>query len=84
MGHRINGAFPLAFVLAMAADVSATGAASVPEGEYLWRAGSLSRLLGNSDRAGSSISTESRSAEQEQMAQWLNFRNCFTGSWRNC
>lgn len=80
-GPRV-GPLPLAFALAMAADVSAAGALSVPEGENLWRVGSLSRLLGDSARSNSSA--EGRAAATEQMAQWLNFRNCFTGSWRNC
>jgi hypothetical protein len=85
MDHRIKGTLPLAFALAMAADASAAGVASVPEGENLWRVASLSRLLGDSDSSRSDISTEARSAAaKEQMAQWLNFRNCFTGSWRNC
>jgi len=85
MDHRIKGALPLAFALAMAAEVPAAGAAVVPEGEGLWRAGSLSRLLGDSDTVPSIVSTKGQSgAAKEQMAQWLNFRNCFTGSWRNC
>jgi hypothetical protein len=85
MDHRIKGALPLAFALAMAADLSATGAMNVPEGESLWRAGSLSQLLGDSDSVLSGISAEDRSAAAKgQMAQWLNFRNCFTGYWRNC
>jgi hypothetical protein len=85
MDQRIKKTLPLAFALAMAADVSATGTASVPEGKNLWRVGSLSRLLDDSDSARSDISTEGRSAAaKEQMAQWLNFRNCFTSSWRNC
>jgi hypothetical protein len=79
------GSLPLAFALAMAADVSAAGAVSVPEGEDLWRVGSLSRLLGGSESARSNSSVQGRSAAApEQMAQWLNFRNCFTGNWRNC
>jgi len=82
MDQRIKGALPLAFALAMAADVSATGAAGIPEGEKLWRVGSLSRLLGESESARSNVSTEGRSPEQ--IVQWLNFRNCFNGSWRNC
>ena len=85
MDHRISGALPLAFALAMAADLSTTGAAGVPEGENLWRVGSLSRLLGDSERADANNPTEGRSAAaNDQMAQWLNFRNCFTGNWRNC
>jgi hypothetical protein len=83
-GSRV-GSLPLAFALAMAADISAAGALSVPEGADLWRVGSLSRLLGDSESARSNSSAEGRSAAAPgQMAQWLNFRNCFTGSWRNC
>ena len=81
-GPRV-GPLPLAFALAMAVDVSAAGALSVPEGENLWRVGSLSRLLGDSARSNSSAEGHSAAAPK-QMAQWLNFRNCFTGSWRNC
>lgn len=80
-----TGPLPLAFALAMAADVSAAGAVSVPEGENLWRVGSLSRLLGDSEAGRSNGSVQGRSAAApEQLAQWLNFRNCFTGNWRNC
>ena len=75
---------PLAFVLAMAADVSAAGVAIVPEGENLWRVGSLNRLLGDSE-AGRPNSVQGPSAAApEQLVQWLNFRNCFSGNWRNC
>jgi hypothetical protein len=85
MDHKITGALPLAFVLAMAADASATGVAYVPAGEDFWRVGSLSRLLGDSDSGQPNVTAEGRSAATpDQMAQWLNFRNCFTGSWRNC
>jgi hypothetical protein len=85
MDRRIAGALPLAFALAMAADVSAAGPASVPEGENLWHVGSLRELLGETASVRSSGSTEGRSAAaNNQMAQWLNFRNCFTGNWRNC
>jgi hypothetical protein len=82
MDHRIKGALPLAFALAMAVDVSAATATSIPEGENLWHAGSLGRLLG--DAARSNVSIDESSEAKQQMAQWLNFRNCFTGSWRNC
>jgi hypothetical protein len=83
-GSRV-GPLPVAFLLAMAADVSAAGALSVPERENLWRVGSLSRLLGDSESARSNSSAQGRSAAApEQMVQWLNFRNCFNGSWRNC
>jgi hypothetical protein len=69
----------------MAADASATGVAHVPAGEDFWRVGSLSRLLGDSDSGQPNVTAEGRSAATpDQMAQWLNFRNCFTGSWRNC
>ena len=81
-GPRV-GPLPLAFALAMAADVSAAGALNVPEGENLWRVGSLSRVTWLIS-ARSNSSAEGRAAATEQMAQWLNFRNCFTGSWRNC
>ena len=76
MDHKIKGALPLAFMLAMAADLPAT-AGYVPTGDGFWRVGSLSPLLGEA-RGGL---PESRS---EQTAQWFNFRNCFTGNWRNC
>ena len=80
-----TGPLPLAFALAMAADVSAAGVVSVPEGENLWRVGSLSRLLGDSEAGRSNGPVQGRSAAApEQLAQWLNFRNCFTGNWRNC
>ena len=79
------GPLPLAFALAMAADISAAGAVSVPEGENLWRVGSLSRLLDDSENTRSDGSAQGRStAAPQQMAQWLNFRKCFTGNWRNC
>jgi len=79
------GPLPLAFALAVAADVSAAGAVSVPEGENLWRVGSLSRLLDDSEAGRLSGLVQRRSAAApEQLAQWLNFRNCFTGNWRNC
>jgi hypothetical protein len=77
-----TGSLPLAFALAMAADISAAGVVNVPEGENLWRAGSLSRLL---EDVSSSNSAQGRSAAmQDKLAQWLNFRNCFSGNWRNC
>lgn len=80
-----TGPLPLAFALAMAADISAAGVVKVPEGENLWRAGSLSRLLDDSENVGPSSSAQGRSAAtQDQLAQWLNFRNCFSGNWRNC
>lgn len=84
MDHRIKGALPLAFALAMAADLSAASAAGIPEGQNLWRAGSLGRLLGDAGSVGSNISVDGASEATQQTAQWLNFRNCFTGSWRNC
>jgi hypothetical protein len=85
MDHKITAALPLAFVLAMAADVSATGVGRVPADEDFWRVGSLSRLLGDSDGGQPNVTAEGRStATPDQMAQWLNFRNCFTGNWRNC
>jgi hypothetical protein len=80
-----TGPLPLAFALAMAADVSAAGVASVPEGEYLWRVGSLSRLLGDSETSRLNGMVQGPSAATpEELAQWLNFRNCFSGNWRNC
>jgi hypothetical protein len=79
------GSFPLAFALAMAADVSAGCALDFPEGEDLWRVGSLSRLLSGSENFSSNSSAQSRAAATpDQLAQWLNFRNCFSGNWRNC
>ena len=80
-----TGPLPLAFALAMAADISAAGVVNVPEGENLWRAGSLSRLLDDSEDVSSRNSAQGRSAAtQGKLAQWLNFRNCFSGNWRNC
>ena len=76
MDDKIKGALPLAFVLALAAELPATGA-SIPQGEGFWRAGSLSQLLGE---AGNSAAN----TRSERTAQWFNFRNCFTGNWRNC
>jgi hypothetical protein len=84
MDHGIKAALPLVFALAMAADMSAASAAGIPEGENLWRAGSLGQLLGDAAGARSNLSTEGASDAKQQTAQWLNFRNCFSGSWRNC
>jgi hypothetical protein len=42
-------------------------------------------LLGDSEASRSNGPVQGRSAAApEQLAQWLNFRNCFTGNWRNC
>lgn len=80
-----TGPLPLAFALAMAADLSAAAPVNVPEGETLWRAGSLSRLLDDSENVSSSGTAQGHSAAaQDRLAQWLNFRNCFSGNWRNC
>ncbi len=80
-----TGPLPLAFALAVAVDVSAGGIANVPEGENLWRVGSLSQLLDDSEAGRLNGLDQGRSAvAPEQLAQWLNFRNCFSGNWRNC
>jgi hypothetical protein len=85
MDRRIAAALPLAFTLAMAADGLSAGPARIPAGEQLWRAGSLTQLLGAPGSAGANLPVEAQSAAAgDQMAQWLNFRNCFTGNWRNC
>jgi hypothetical protein len=79
------GSLPLAFALAMAADVSAAGVASVPEEEHLWRVGSLSRLIADSEASRlDGLVQRPSTATQDQLAQWSNFRNCFSGNWRNC
>jgi hypothetical protein len=76
---------PLVFLLAMAADVSAGGTMTVPEERELWHVGSLSRLLDDFEANHAADPAVGRpTSDRLQLTQWSNFRNCFSGNWRNC
>jgi len=79
----MRGNFPLAFVLAMAVSASAKSAGGPAnlEGMPFFTAGSLTALL----EQGALRGPEGRSyGSWDQTAQWSNFKNCVTPSWRNC
>jgi hypothetical protein len=78
----MRGSFPLAFMLAMAvsASVKSAGGPANLEGTPFLTAGSLTALL-----EGALPGPEGRSyGSRDQTAQWSNFKNCVTPSWRNC
>lgn len=88
MSSQFKGSLPLAFVLAMAAEVS-VGTAAGPDGNApALSVGSLSSLLeqavGDAQTAGPSQEVAPNVISLDRLAQWLNFRNCVTGGWRNC
>lgn len=88
-GSRVSS-LPFAFLLALASE---TGGAAAPmfDTSQKLESGSLSNLLNEAaavDRLGASNNHEQKSLEDYKTAQYFpnfpNFRNCFSGNWRNC
>jgi hypothetical protein len=84
---QIKGSLPLAFILAMAAEVAAGSAGGSEANVRALGVGSLSSLLVRATDAQTTeptVETSPNVIPLDRMAQWSNFRNCVTGSWRNC
>jgi len=74
-------AWPLAFVLAVAAGSSQCHEAVDTQPTVFFQAGSLAAALNSID----SGKSEGRSGVAPiQLSQWFNFANCFSGVWRRC
>jgi hypothetical protein len=76
---------PFAFLLALSAATSGSGAVTLGDTAESLRPGSLKNLLNNplvGDRTGS----ENGGQVQRKSAQWFNggFFSCFQGYWRRC
>lgn len=92
MTNRIGGQLPLAFVLAMAAEASASAPAEATNPPIQLEPGVLSGLL--------AAATERSQTQPASGQRWIrgsagtkvvqffpnfpNFRNCFVGNFRNC
>lgn len=80
---------PLAFLLALASDANASSPASLPEAGQRLEAGMLANLFERSIAEFTIKSIEQmKGSEQTTIVQYFpnfpNFRNCFSGYWRNC
>jgi hypothetical protein len=80
--RKTQASLPLAFVLALAAEAGVVPALN--EHATSLRAGSLSAF----DQATGAVSDNERphrTGIRDRIAQFFpNFKNCFSGSWRNC
>ena len=85
--RKRQGSIPLAFVLAMAADAGAAAPVNPGSDVQPIRAGLLTALA-----AHPAVSTTTADekiyqtvATRKRIAQFFpNFKNCFSGTWRNC
>ena len=88
-GSRI-GPVPFAFLLALANEANASQAPLPTASTDLLKPGALSGLLNLNGHPEFSIKSveQVRDGETTTVVQYFpnfpNFRNCFTGNWRNC
>jgi len=88
-GSRV-GPVPFAFLLALASEANASQVPLAADGKDQLKPGMLSDLLKlNANPEFSMKSVEQmRDGETTTVVQYFpnfpNFRNCFTGNWRNC
>lgn len=91
MTRGIAGPLPFAFILAMAADAASGVNSEVTNPSKPLELGALSGLLAAIDRTQVSPALDSGLIQGNvgtKVVQFFpnfpNFRNCFTGTWRNC
>jgi hypothetical protein len=83
MNNFVKSGLPLAFVLAMAADIASGNGSGT--GVKSFAPGSLGPLLDRTaGPAGAAGDSSQSTVPYDRTTQWFNFRNCFTGYWRNC
>jgi hypothetical protein len=78
---------PLAFALALAAEAGAVPPPELSDHSQPLRAGVLSSLDQTASELGAATDStvRHRSGIRDRVAQFFpNFKNCFSGSWRNC
>jgi len=85
--RKEQAALPLAFALAMAVDAGAPLPSNLITRPSPMRAGLLSEL--NRAQIGHDLSSDSKQYQQihtrDRVVQFFpNFKNCITGTWRNC
>jgi hypothetical protein len=84
------GSLPFAFLLAMAADANANAIPGAVGSKGNLEPGMLSDLLRRSAAPEFSVKSVDQVKDGEAMTvvqffpNFPNFRNCFTGNWRNC
>jgi hypothetical protein len=88
-GSRV-GPLPLAFLLALASEANSSAVSATTDTRDNLQPGMLSGLLnlnGNPEFSVKSVE-QVRDGETTTVVQYFpnfpNFRNCFTGNWRNC
>jgi len=88
-GSRV-APLPFAFLLALATEANASAVSPIADAKDNLRPGMLSGLLhlnGNPEFSINSVS-QMKNGETTTVVQYFpnfpNFRNCFTGYWRNC
>ncbi len=93
MAGRGTGPLPFAFLLALAADANSGAAALAPvtqDNLQPLHPGMLSGLIDPNEHPEFSIKSveQVKDGETTTVVQYFpnfpNFRNCFTGTWRNC
>ena len=81
---------PFAFLLALASEANSSAASLAPDANEKLEPGMLSGLLNRVGAPEFTIESieESRDGKKTTVVQYFpnfpNFRNCFTGNWRNC
>jgi len=88
-GSRV-GPVPFAFLLALASEANAGQASLATESKDALKPGALSGLVDLNRHPEFSIKSveQVRNGETTTVVQYFpnfpNFRNCFSGNWRNC
>jgi hypothetical protein len=88
-GSRV-GPVPFAFLLALASEANASQVSLPADSKDQLKPGALSGLLNLNGHPEFSIKSveQVRDGETTTVVQYFpnfpNFRNCFTGNWRNC
>ena len=90
MAGPTRGPLPVAFLLALATEANSGTGLLTTDAKQNLQPGSLSGLLNSSGTPEFSIKSveQIKNGETTTVVQYFpnfpNFRNCFTGNWRNC
>jgi hypothetical protein len=86
-GSRVSPV-PVAFLLALASETGSAVFSPTADTSQLLKRGSFSNLLNAAELLEASNNHEQKSLKHLKTAQYFpnfpNFRNCFSGNWRNC
>jgi len=84
------GPLPVAFLLALATEANASPATFTIDAKDILQPGALSGLLNLNENPEFSLKSveQVKNGKTTTVVQYFpnfpNFRNCFTGNWRNC